>query len=321
MTRHIRLLLACFWCVGLVACETAYDNHLDLLQRSAAKQADNEDIDDNDEDDLDDLAEDVDDLDELQNEESSVDDNVEDLAADGDDLSDVQDEESSGVSVCASGENQWCQCFGTVYYGRKFVNGRPGGGAPTSLSQLRSSGFKSRSVSGSVMCSNGGMGGDPLYGYYKYCMCEASSSGDTSSRPFVCAHGENGNCQCDGTVYYGAKFVGGRPGGGQTTSFDQLRSRGYRSRSVSGSVSCSNGVFGDPLWGFYKYCYCEPRQTPSPTPSPTPKPTPSPTPSPTGKCRSACSKQYNKFRKRGKEVLGRKKVCKKSKCAGCAFCR
>lgn len=307
MTQTVTFLFAFFWCAGFGTCESTYDTHLDLLQRSA-KQDDIENGDDNEDDDLVDLVEDGDDVDDFQD--------------DADLADDLEDAESSGVSVCASGENQWCQCTGTVYYGRKFVNGRPGGGATTSLGQLRNSGFKSRSVSGSVSCSNGGMGGDPLYGYYKYCFCEASSAGAASSSAFVCANGENGNCQCDGTVYYGAKFVGGRPGGGQTTSLDQLRSRGYRSRSVSGSVSCSNGgMGGDPLYGFYKYCYCEPRQTPSPTPSPTPRPTPSPTPSPTGKCRSSCTKQYNKFRKRGKEVLGKKRVCRKSKCKGCAVCR
>lgn len=304
MPRHVHLLLLC--CIGFAKCEGTIDNdHLDLLQR-AAKQDEVEDIVDDDNADADDL--------------NDADADVDDLNDGDDDLDDLDEDESTGVSVCASGEGQTCQCTGTVYYGRKYVNGRPGGGATTSLSQLKGSGFKSRSVSGQVSCSNGGMGGDPLYGYYKYCLCEAAKVSGAS--PFVCAHGEGANCQCDGTVYYGAKFVGGRPGGGQTTSFDQLKARGYRTKSVSGSTSCSSGAMGgDPLYGYYKYCYCLPRETPSPTPSPTARPTPSPTPSPTGKCKSRCDKIHSKWARKGKASFGVKRVCKKKMCAGCSICR
>lgn len=306
MTHLVHLLLLC--CIGFAKCESNHDkDHLDLLQR-AAKQDEVDDVVDDDDADADDLNDD--------------DTGVDDLSDSDDDLDDLDEDETSGVSVCAYGEGQTCQCTGTVYYGRKYVNGRPGGGATTSLSQLRSSGFKSLSISGQVSCSNGGMGGDPLYGYYKYCFCEAASAPASSASPFVCGYGEGANCQCDGTVYYGAKFVGGRPGGGQTTSFDQLKSRGHRTKSVSGWTSCSNGgMGGDPLYGFYKYCYCLPRETPSPTPSPTARPTPSPTPSPTGECKKRCDKIHSKWAKRGKASKGVDRACKKKFCVGCSICR
>lgn len=308
--RSANLLLLCLWCIGFAECESADDDHLGLLQRSAGVHKETAHDDDIVDDDLDELDDDI------------ADDDLDELGDDSDDLDDLEDEESGGLSVCAS-ENQMCQCSGTVYYGRRYINGRPGSGTTTSLEQMRTSGFKSRSVSGSVSCSNGGMGGDPLSGFYKHCICDSGSSNDgTSSSASVCAQGEGANCQCDGTVYYGAKHVNGRPGGGQTTSLDQLKSRGYKSRSVSGSISCSSGAMGgDPLYGFYKYCYCEPRETPSPTPSPTAAPTPSPTSSPTGKCHRSCNKKYTKYVKKGKADVGVKRACKKSKCAGCSICR
>jgi hypothetical protein len=48
-------------------------------------------------------------------------------------------------------------------------------------------------------------------------------------------------CTCTGTVYYCI---------GSTTSCYQT--------TVSGSVTCSNGVFGDPSYGSRKNCYCKP---------------------------------------------------------------
>lgn len=79
--------------------------------------------------------------------------------------------------VCAEGEGQECICTGQVLYGRKFLTGNPGSGATASVSQMKTTGYKTKEVSGSITCSNSGMGGDPLSGYYKYCQCKASSSG------------------------------------------------------------------------------------------------------------------------------------------------
>jgi len=49
---------------------------------------------------------------------------------------------------------------------------------------------------------------------------------------------ENGQCSCNGQVRYGMNGV--------FTSW----------REVTGSIGCNNGVFGDPLYGTVKACYC-----------------------------------------------------------------
>ena len=62
----------------------------------------------------------------------------------------------------------------------------------------------------------------------------------------------------------------------------------FRVRTLTGPVSCSNGIFGDPIQGVMKSCYLRvtatapaPTPTPTPTPEPTPTPAPEPTPTPT----------------------------------------
>jgi len=78
-----------------------------------------------------------------------------------------------------------------------------------------------------------------------------------------CAN-EGGQCSCNGHVRYGA--VGG---------FSEWR-------TVSGSIACNNGVFGDPLPGTVKACYCR-GDLPSlhPTADPTNSPSLHPTADPT----------------------------------------
>jgi len=77
-----------------------------------------------------------------------------------------------------------------------------------------------------------------------------------SSAPKKCAN-ENGKCKCSGTVYYGKRFAKGKPGEGDEINLDQLKAGKHKmKKDVTGSIQCSNGVFGDPLPGFYKQCYC-----------------------------------------------------------------
>jgi hypothetical protein len=60
----------------------------------------------------------------------------------------------------------------SLILGRKFVNGKPGAGGSTTLSELQETDHSTALVSGSIECSTTGLGGsDPLSGYYKYCMC------------------------------------------------------------------------------------------------------------------------------------------------------
>jgi hypothetical protein len=59
----------------------------------------------------------------------------------------------------------------------------------------------------------------------------------------------------------------------------------YATRSVTGSIACTNEVWGDPLFGVFKGCAYQngvpaPAPAPAPAPSPAPAPAPAPAPSP-----------------------------------------
>ena len=84
--------------------------------------------------------------------------------------------------------------------------------------------------------------------------------GSKTVAPFVCADREGTTCKgCTGTVFYGKKYLRGRPGSGKTTTLAQLKMQDHATLVTSGAdVSCSNGALGDPLRGIYKYCYCDP---------------------------------------------------------------
>lgn len=76
------------------------------------------------------------------------------------------------------------------------------------------------------------------------------------------------------------------PGGG-TAHVRYGAGTSWATLTVTGSVMCTNELFGDPLPGFDKSCYTDavvgapaPAPAPSPTPTPTPTPTPSPAPVP-----------------------------------------
>ena len=85
-----------------------------------------------------------------------------------------------------------------------------------------------------------------------------SATGETILSEDGEAGSEGASCSCTGTVYYGRRFVSGRPGSGTTTTLYELQQSGHTVRENSGSITCSNGVFGDPLGGVYKHCYCDP---------------------------------------------------------------
>ena len=60
---------------------------------------------------------------------------------------------------------------------------------------------------------------------------------------------ENGNCECDSgnLVYYGAENNG---------KLDTTRAFKVLQADSSGITSCSNSLFGDPLGGTVKSCFC-----------------------------------------------------------------
>ena len=89
-----------------------------------------------------------------------------------------------------------------------------------------------QTLTGPVSCSNG-VFGDPAYGYAKSCAYVPAAPTTTWTG---CAS-EGGYCSVSGTrqVRYG---VAGS----------------YAYKTVTGGVACSNGVFGDPAYGYAKTC-------------------------------------------------------------------
>jgi hypothetical protein len=92
-------------------------------------------------------------------------------------------------------------------------------------------------AAGVVPCTTVAFGGDPAYGTLK--SCYLPPQGGPSGYAF-CAS-ENGTCAVSGThtVAYGLNGA-------------------YSYRSVTGSVVCGNGVFGDALYSVAKSCYVSP---------------------------------------------------------------
>ncbi len=117
--------------------------------------------------------------------------------------------------------------------------------------------FVTRTVSAPVACTNA-VFGDPVPGVDKVC----DQRDVPATAPVLtwtqCAT-EGGTCTVSGTrqVRYGANGT-------------------FTTRSVTGSVSCTNGVFGDPLPGVNKVCQFSSSTSTAPTPTPTPTPTPAP---------------------------------------------
>ena len=97
-----------------------------------------------------------------------------------------------------------------------------------------------QSASGSISCSNG-VFGDPVFGVSKTCSYADTTTSTTTTAPTTqtwarCAT-ENGTCSFSGTrqVRYGANNI-------------------FSYKSATGAIACSNGEFGDPVYGVQKYC-------------------------------------------------------------------
>jgi hypothetical protein len=110
--------------------------------------------------------------------------------------------------------------------------------APGLIAYGAPGGYAYRSVAaGPMPCTTAAFGGDPAYGTLKSCSLppQGGPSGYT-----LCA-AENGTCAVSGTrtVAYGLNGA-------------------YSVRSVTGSVACTNAVFGDALYSVAKSCYVSP---------------------------------------------------------------
>jgi len=88
--------------------------------------------------------------------------------------------------------------------------------------------FNFKLSSSTIACTNA-VFGDPIPGVAKNCYC----LGD-----YPCAS-ENGNCACTGQVAYGA-------------------SGKFNYQKSTSAIACTNAVFGDPIFGVEKKCFCPP---------------------------------------------------------------
>lgn len=166
-------------------------------------------------------------------------------------------EGSPGVYVCAR-EGGYCHCDGTVFYAKTFKHGRPGRGKPMSFKEVAAAGdFQSWESTGGSQCDN--RHGDPVYGFHKHCFCQKSDA----AAAHVCAV-EGGTCHCEGTVFYGKRYVSGHPGQGEEVTFDELKRGPHKAYASSGNTRCNAGKIGDPLIGYHKMCFCAPGQPETP---------------------------------------------------------
>jgi len=76
----------------------------------------------------------------------------------------------------------------------------------------------------------------------------------------VCVDNQSGGaCKCKGTVYFGRKYVSGKPGKGEKLSFKDMKKYDFNKKKVDGEIACSNkGMPGkNPAKGRSKRCWCE----------------------------------------------------------------
>ncbi|HWC78816.1 MAG TPA: family 43 glycosylhydrolase [Pseudonocardiaceae bacterium] len=121
----------------------------------------------------------------------------------------------------------WSTCAGE--------HGTCSAGAPGLIAYGAPGDYVYQSVAaGTMPCTTAAFGGDPDYGTPKSCAFppQGGPSGYT-----LCAN-ENGTCAVTGT---------------HTVAYGLNGAFGYQ--SVTGSVACSNAVFGDPLYSVVKSCF------------------------------------------------------------------
>ena len=190
-----------------------------------------------------------------------------------------------GVPVpypCTGGENEPCDCTGTLYYGRKFRSGNSG--ETTTLDELtRISAYVSRTaVSGVTDCSNAELS-DPLAGAVKWCYC--APTGAPTAAPLqeltkpCCAYGSD-ECRgyrdecaltCDRTAECaGATFQGCVDGAvaakaGKPPVLPGKMARCWLYEGVSGELTPVGETSFD-TWGYKRTSFSPPAAPPLPKP-------------------------------------------------------
>ncbi len=121
--------------------------------------------------------------------------------------------------------------------------------------------FIYKTITGAIGCGNGNWD-DPLFGVSKTCAYSGSTDMPAPSSPapapapsaaWVNCASEGSICTVPGTrnVRYGANGT-------------------YAYKTVTGSIACDNGVWGDPLFGVFKGCAYAGDAAPEPAPAPAP---------------------------------------------------
>ena len=69
---------------------------------------------------------------------------------------------------------------------------------------------------------------------------------ELDDKPEYCAK-QRSECECNGTVFYGAKLSDGHLDTGKP----------YNQLDVQGAIKCDDSIFGDPIPYNSKYCFCQ----------------------------------------------------------------
>jgi len=123
--------------------------------------------------------------------------------------------------------------------------------------------YYTKTVTGSVACNNA-VWGDPIFGVVKACAVSSDGAAPPPDPSWQFCANEGGTCAVTGTrtVRYGAN-------------------NSYFTKTVTGSIGCGNGIWGDPIFGVAKTCSFASAAVSPPPPAPAPGPAPAPAPAPT----------------------------------------
>eukprot|EP00927_Polykrikos_kofoidii_P055076 TRINITY_DN49391_c0_g1_i1.p1 TRINITY_DN49391_c0_g1~~TRINITY_DN49391_c0_g1_i1.p1 ORF type:complete len:794 (+),score=59.18 TRINITY_DN49391_c0_g1_i1:110-2491(+) len=107
-------------------------------------------------------------------------------------------------------------------------------------------------------CARGDSSGDRHLAYRSYGM--GSSVVANSRFAYLCAAGENRECVCHGTVFYGRKNLA--VGAAAVTTLDELKAADHRQHQAWGMVQCNAQSLGSLSLpkGTRTWCFCEPAE-------------------------------------------------------------
>ena len=129
--------------------------------------------------------------------------------------------------------------------------------------------FLYKTVTGAIGCGNGDWG-DPLFGVVKTC-AYSSSTGLPAPAPHRTGH-RSAPAPAPSTAWVNCASEGGICAVPGTREVRYGANGTYAYKSVTGSIGCNNGVWGDPLFGVFKACAYAGDAAPAPHHAPAPAP-------------------------------------------------